>query len=225
MDIQPLPSNKKLSVITSQGPETLTGIYFQPTTQPARNYHKFVKPFNFMIMKTFKWTDRRTDFGWNARRLSFLKNSLLLLMAVFAFSSCEENMWLRSEKKLKSQIQGTWSRIPLQANAKKDETWTIRDGVIAIAETEKQNNGKDDGYKDMNTSDNLDTLVYDLGNYSVDAKLDNAYIRLSGLEEDVVESAKQGLSAKWTIVDIDNSILVLAAENGSAVIQREFEKK
>ena len=178
-----------------------------------------------MIMKTFKWTDRRTDFGWNARRLSFLKNSLLLLMAVFAFSSCEENMWLRSEKKLKSQIQGTWSRIPLQANAKKDETWTIRDGVIAIAETEKQNNGKDDGYKDMNTSDNLDTLVYDLGNYSVDAKLDNAYIRLSGLEEDVVESAKQGLSAKWTIVDIDNSILVLAAENGSAVIQREFEKK
>jgi len=149
--------------------------------------------------------------------------SVLILIAI-TFAGCEENMWLKSEKKLRGKIEGSWTRLQVSANYSSDEIWTYRDGVIVIVTTEKKSNGTDEGYADFNKSD-LDTLVLDVGNYSLDAKIDNAYLKLSGLEENIVESAKQGLNAKWTIVDIDGSVLYIAAENGSAVIQREFEKR
>lgn len=149
----------------------------------------------------------------------------VLAIAALTFAGCEENMWLKSEKKLRNNLEGTWTRLWVTKVVTVNESWTFRDGVIVIVSTELTTNSLDDGYIDLNTSDNKDTVTYDVGNYSVDAKVDNAYLRLSNLEENIIEAAKQGLSAKWTIVDIDGSLLYIAAENSSAIIQREFEKK
>jgi hypothetical protein len=146
-------------------------------------------------------------------------------LITITFTSCEENMWLRSEKKLRNDIQGTWNRLFVTSHVTANEYWTFKDGVIAITTVEITGSSLDDGYADVNKTDGQDTLTLDYGNYNVDAKIDNAYLRLSGLEENIIESAKQGLNAKWTIVDIDSKTFYIAAENGSAIIQREFEKK
>lgn len=166
----------------------------------------------------------RNHFSLMVSVKSGVKISLLFLISL-TFSSCEENMWLRSEKKLRGKIEGSWSRLFVTSNVTNNETWTFNDGVLVIDITEKTPNNKDDNYDDSNDADGLDTLYMDYGNYSVDANLDNAYLKLDNLEKFTIESAKQGLNAKWTIVDIDGGILYIAAENGSAIIQREFEKK
>lgn len=151
--------------------------------------------------------------------------ALFVILALIGFSSCEENMWLRSEKKVRNKLEGTWNRLFVTSVISKNETWNFANGVVVIVETEKIDNHTDDGFIDLNKTDNVDTITVDYGNYSVDAKIDNVYLKLSNLEENVVESAKQGLSAKWTFVDIDNHIMYIAADNGAAIVQREFEKK
>jgi|GEM_PF-699035 len=176
-------------------------------------------------MKTMAWL--RTFFSKikiHSGLVATGKISLAVLL-VAGFISCEENMWLKSEKKLRGQIEGTWDKLFVTSHVYTNETWEFKDGTILITVTEKTDNHFDDGYVDLNKADGLDTMIMDLGNYSINAKIDNAYLTLSNLEENVVESAKQGLNAKWTIVDISNGGMYIAADNGTAIIQREFEKE
>lgn len=178
-------------------------------------------------MKTYAGLGKLNTWGLkNTLRLNskFTLNIFFLCLMAIGFYSCEENMWLKSEKKLRNNLEGTWNKLFVTANVSSIETWTFKDGVILIVGTEKKDNGIDDGYTDLVTNDKLDTLMLDAGNFSVDAKIDNSYIKLYNLEETVIESAKQGLNGKWTIVDIDSDILYIAADNGSAIIQREFQK-
>ncbi len=158
------------------------------------------------------------------RIIRSLSGIVLFVSLVIGMSGCEENMWLRSEKKLRGKIEGSWNKLFVTQQVVSKETWTFKDGVLVITGVEKNPNSIDDGIADVVQNDGSDTLSMDIGNYSIDAKIDNAYLKLSNLEKNVVESAKQGLNGKWTIVDIDNNTLYIAAENGSAIIQREFEK-
>jgi hypothetical protein len=182
-------------------------------------------------MKNLTWIPELRKPLTTAEKKSFPRIKLspfialfLLALMVTGFYSCEENMWLKSEKKLRGQVEGSWNRLYPGAGVQVYETWTFKDGVVSIVITEKEHNTTDEGYADFNKTD-VDTISVDYGNFSIDTKIDNAYLKLSNLEKNVVESAKQGLNAKWTIVDISGTILYIAAENGSAIIQREFEKK
>lgn len=165
--------------------------------------------------------EKLVSLSWKFKAVKIVS----IIFVVLFLSSCEENMWLRSEKKVRNELEGNWNRLSMTKNVIKIETWSFKDGVVVITETEMVPNNLDDGFKDLNTSDGLDTVTIDVGNFSLDTKLNNVFLRLSELEKNVVESAKQGLNAKWTIVDIDKNLLFIAADNGSAIIQREFEKK
>src|SRR5258705_7986218 len=133
-----------------------------------------------------------------------MKRFLLFALISFAmlFWSCETNHYFQSEKKLKSEIQRTWTlvRIPATEDA---EEWTFSEGKIARLR--------------FNASSG--TLKSE-ASYSVSTTLSNAYLEIEGLP------SLDQLDGKWNIIELNKDDLIIALKKGgSGVLEREFVPK
>lgn len=127
---------------------------------------------------------------------AFLVCCMLFLLA------CESNNHLRSEKKLKSQIQASWRLVyPLG-----EETWRFEDGIFYAT---KIING---------------TIHQDTGTYKIEATWKEPYVTISDAE--LINAGPVNLNDKWTIIELDDKVLFITIRpDGSGLLQREFVKE
>ena len=146
----------------------------------------------------------------------------LSIVMTFLFTACEDNMFLRSEKNLKKEIQHVWKREFLTFSTY-EEDWNFVNGKVYITRIEFNGNDTlDNGLIDLNTHDNVDT--FDISEYSINAKIFNSFIKFSTFSAD---SSVIQYNTEWTIVELSDNVLYLATDgpHGSGVLQREFTKK
>jgi hypothetical protein len=145
----------------------------------------------------------------------------LFVIAVPLFSSCEDNMFLRSEKKMKSELQGVWQREFLgDTSIHYNEYWIFNGDYLytAIEQTSGGSTG-DVCAPDANDVDNSDTSV--ITHFKIDARIFRAYLKLQpsfACDTDFVDN--------WEFVELEDDVLYIAADNplGPGVFQREFFK-
>ena len=143
-----------------------------------------------------------------------MKNLLLLAFSfmLLTFVGCENNDMLLSEKKLNSKIQNNWKVLSPSTITDYNETWSFRDGNVVIVS------------KDKTGAEKSVT-----GKYSIDAKINNAYLTLSDFNyQNQIAShwLASELNRKWTIVELDNGIMYISGIDDKNVIRSiEFAQR
>ena len=135
-----------------------------------------------------------------------MKNILLicLLLGGLILPSCENNEILLSEKKLKSELQGTWKIVSPRPVDDFIEYWTFSDGTVTITSTRNASN------------------LTSTGTYSVDAKFSKAYISLSSFTfANFIYSGfdADDLNRRWTLVELNDGVLYLSATDSNGAIR------
>ncbi len=136
-------------------------------------------------------------------------------------SSCEDNMVLRSEKKMKKEIQGTWQREFLGDTAVHyQEQWIFKDDKLYTVFTRNDPPDiYDDGAPDSTIADNKDTSI--VSKFEIDTKISRAYIKFQLVYGDTTRFID-----KWEFVTLDSDVLYLATDDPqtNTVLQLEFAK-
>jgi len=151
-----------------------------------------------------------------------MKNLLFILAGVvmISLSGCEQNDLLLSEKKLNEKIQKTWKVLYASSNDS-HERWSFNGGSVAL------------NFKKFDVNGNVISDTTFLGNYSIDARLTKAYVKLSNFT--VADSAAVwvtnsgfkavDLNRAWTIVILENDVMYLSAtDNAGAIRSLEYIK-
>jgi hypothetical protein len=143
-----------------------------------------------------------------------MKNLLLLAFSfmLLTFVGCENNDLLLSEKKLNSKIQNKWKVLSASTSTDYNEIWSFRDGKVVIVS------------KDATGAEKTVT-----GIYSIDSKINNAYVTLSGFTyQNQIAShwLASELNRKWTIVELDNGVMYISGIDDKNVIRSiEFAQR
>ena len=138
---------------------------------------------------------------------------ILFLLGLTSFYSCQKQEYLKSEKEIKKELQGTWilSPIPRYDTIRNPysvnehlETWTFNDTKVTIV-----NNGQ--------TS---------ISTYSVKTTLSKAEFFLDGITPVFTPPARMRNNGTWQIVKLDDRILSIASDKDGAtgLTQLEFHK-
>jgi hypothetical protein len=142
-------------------------------------------------------------------------------------------MILRSEKKIKSDLQGSWQREFLGRDPFVDNPacapdivyynvlWNFNgDNLYVIVETPIAFAG-DFGVVDINKLDKRDTTI--ISKFKIDAKVLRAFIKLQLIDKGTDSTI---FIDKWEFVDLDKNTLYLATDHPvtNTVEQREFFK-
>ncbi len=152
-----------------------------------------------------------------------MRVALILITSLFFLASCEDNMILRSEKKIKEDLQGTWQREYLgDTNFTAQEFW-IFDGdkfYSTFVEIDPPDI-VDNGARDSTLSDNVDTVV--ISGFKIDARVLNAFLKFQLIDKGNDTTV---FVDKWEFVTLDDNTLYLATDDpkGGSVLQREFFK-
>lgn len=143
-----------------------------------------------------------------------MKNLLLLAFSfmLLTFVGCENNDLLLSEKKLNSKIQNKWKVLSASTTTDYNEIWSFRDGKVVIV-------SKDETGAEKSVT----------GTYTIDAKINNAYVTLSGFNyQNQIAShwLASELNRKWTIVELDNGVMYISGIDDKNVIRSiEFAQR
>lgn len=150
-----------------------------------------------------------------------MKRLIPFLLLAIIFTSCEDNMFLRSEKKMKRELQGTWQREFLGDTSKHYNEYWIFNGsdLYTVTELFDPPDTYDDCAPDERLSDNMDTSI--ISGFDVDARIFKAFLKLQARYE-----CDTGFVDKWEFIELDDGVLYLAADNpiGPGVKQVEFYK-
>lgn len=132
--------------------------------------------------------------------------SFLFLIAMAAtLTSCESNHMFKSEKKIKSDILGTWDMIIFKTD-ELDQNWIFTADSLYILRQEALG------------SANFDTV--DVVDYKIDVTISAPYMIVDGIELD------PEYNKKWTITQLDTKVLAMACDyKNGGVLQKEFVKK
>jgi hypothetical protein len=147
----------------------------------------------------------------------------LFLFGILAllFSSCEDSMFLRSEKKIKSELQGTWERQFQGDTAIHHREYWIFNGDKLYTTFEEHNPPDllDNGAIDLSLTDNNDTVI--ISGFKIDAKVFKAFIKFQLQQGDTTRFVD-----KWDIVELEKKTLYMAADDptGNSVLQLEFAR-
>lgn len=143
-----------------------------------------------------------------------MKNILIvcLFLAGLILPGCENNELLLSEKKLKSELQGTWKIVAPTPNSDCGEIWGFNGGSLTISSSD--------------TSQNFSSS----GQYSVDAKFSKAYVSFSGfVYPGGLPCSKfyaDDLNRQWTLVELKDGVLYLSTTTSNGAIRSlEFIKQ
>jgi len=160
---------------------------------------------------------------------------LFAALIIIVFSSCEDSMILKSEKKMKEDIQGTWLRS-FQGSIKVitkcptvfdsssyDEYWMFKDDNFYSYYMYSPATGCDRGTPDLNDADNIDTAL--VCKFKIDTQILKAFLKFQ-LISGGLDTTGATFYDKWEFVTLDSKILYLATDtkNGAGVQQREFSK-
>lgn len=158
---------------------------------------------------------------------------ILLILSPLLFTSCEDNMVLRSEKKMKQELQGKWQRefLGVQPYVKYcssttdsvpfNEFWIFQgDYYYRVFELESSV-FCDFGADDQTLSDLVDTLT--ISKFKIDARLTRAYLKFQLIDRGVDSTA---FVDRWEFVELEDGVLYLATDDpvSNTVLQREFFK-
>ncbi|MEO8147684.1 MAG: hypothetical protein ABI723_08615 [Bacteroidia bacterium] len=135
------------------------------------------------------------------------------IMICALLSSCETNTFLKSKKKLNSELQGYWSpaygtsQYGTTANNNK-VLWYFKDGEVFI----------------LRTDDTGNDVSIDNGHYSFQNKLDQDYLTIEDLKS-VEYNSMYGFNIKWNLIDLGKNTLDIAGQpHNSGRIEIEFKK-
>lgn len=152
-------------------------------------------------------------------RIIFIFSFICLIL----FSSCEDNMILRSEKKMKSELQGKWEREFLgDTSIHYREYWTFEGSKLYTTLSVKNPPDLvDNGAVDITLADNVDTVI--ITGFKVDAKILRAYLKFQLIDKGVDTTV---FVDKWEFITLDGGVLYLATDdpNSNTVLQVEFKK-
>ena len=150
-----------------------------------------------------------------------MKRLLPFLLLALTFASCEDSMFLRSEKKMKRELQGTWQREFLGDTSIHYNEYWVFDGsnLYTVYELFDPPDTYDECAPDLRMSDNMDTSV--ISGFDVDARIFKAFLKLQPKYE-----CDTGFVDKWEFIELEDDVLYLAADNplGPGVAQIEFYK-
>lgn len=157
---------------------------------------------------------------------------LLAFLGFLIFSSCEESMILKSEKKMKEDIQGTWRRdfqgrdvkmvnCPAPHDSSSlSEYWTFKDNMLYTTFEYEPTLGCDRGTIDLNKND-VDTVI--VSQFKIDTRILDAFLKLqliSGAGDSAITYVD-----KWEFITLDGKVLYLATDDPKGgVLQMEFAK-
>ena len=167
-------------------------------------------------------------------RYFMLQRIFPLVLVILIFSACEESMILKSEKKMKEDIQGTWLRnfqgrqmtiYNCPANddsASVQEYWTFSGDMLYTTFEYDPSLSCDRGTIDLNLTDDIDTAI--ISKFKIDAKIFDAFLKfqlISGAGDSVIKFVD-----KWEFITLDDDLLYLATDDpkGNSVLQLEFSK-
>jgi len=137
--------------------------------------------------------------------MAMFRNLLLIIMLAFIFASCEDSMVLRSEKKMKSELQGRWQREFLgDTSIHYNEFWNFNGDKLytTYEQLEPPDNG-DDGAKDSTIADNVDTVL--ISGFKIDARTFRAYLKLQLIDRGLNDTTV--FIDKWEFVTLDIGVL------------------
>jgi hypothetical protein len=126
---------------------------------------------------------------------------IALLLLTLAFTGCDQFTWFQSAGSVKKKLQHPWRRVFLDITPY-EEDWIFKDGTLTLVQTFKSG-----------------TDTVDQASYKVDVSLFSAKVKLEGFDAD---TTVREYNRNWTIVELDDHVLYIAADAG---IQREFVRK
>lgn len=179
---------------------------------------------------------------------------ILVLLILSPLAGCEDNMFLRSKKKMKEELQGTWKKNHLGNNPSfvcniapnnsteffVQEYWIFKDDRLYTVYDYSTSPTCGFTYPDIGTPDlSLDTLAsgqyvhFDnsdtnvVAGFSIDTDVFKAFLNLefiSGNNDTLVSD--NNLVPEWEFVELEDNRLYIAADNasGNTVLQMEFYK-
>lgn len=159
---------------------------------------------------------------------------LLAAGILLIFSACEDSMFLKSEKKMKDDLQGLWLRNfqgihPAVVNCPSNgdssyfnEYWTFNGSKLYTTFEYETIQGCDRGTPDSNKTDRADTVI--ISDFKIDTRIFNAFLKfqiISGVNDSVIS-----FPDKWEFITLDDDVLYLATDNpqNTSVLQLEFSK-
>jgi hypothetical protein len=139
-------------------------------------------------------------------------------------------MILRSEKKMKKELQGKWQRSFLGISPVKKcsgdstlykEFWSFNGDYLYVTNEYEDMLGCESGVPDVNYADLQDTLV--ITKFEIDARTLKAYLKLQLIDRGNDSTA---FVDKWEFITLDDDVLYIATDDpkGNSVLQREFFK-
>lgn len=123
-----------------------------------------------------------------------------LFPAFFIFSSCEKTEMFKSEKTIKKQLVGTWSRIPIPKTLA-DMSWIFDEsGNVYIQEA---------------------GMTGDTGTYEIKTTLTKVELKIKNLDQHDYHNAI------WQVVLLDDEVLVMANDHSGAsgIKELDFQKR
>lgn len=125
-----------------------------------------------------------------------------LMLTGFVLSSCEKTEFLKSEKGIMSELNGTWSMIQIPSNLP-DETWTFDNGTIIRKAAPSR-------------GENL--VEIGRASYTVHTTMTKVTIDIDGIA---------CYTGTWQIIKLTKSVLVLDTDfDGNAgILEKNFQKK
>jgi hypothetical protein len=141
-------------------------------------------------------------------------------------------MFLKSEKKMKEDLQGTWLRSFQGINPYfvgcgtdtlyYDEYWTFEGDNLYTTFNYDQAVSCDRGTPDSVTTDAIDTAI--VSGFKIDTRIFNAFLKLQLISGG--GDSGYVFVDKWEFITLDDQVLYLATDDpkGNSVLQVEFLK-
>jgi hypothetical protein len=137
---------------------------------------------------------------------SFIRTASIFSIIAILFYSCESNHFFKSEKKLKSNLEGTWNRVQI-SGSEPIEQWTFLGGTVSISQVKQ------------------DSTIIISGSYSIDATLTAPFLKIEDLSRDSI-GFPTDYDIKWSIVQLDERVLDIVADIPTGgLAQIEFTKQ
>ncbi|HNP47293.1 MAG TPA: hypothetical protein PKL85_00575 [Bacteroidia bacterium] len=137
----------------------------------------------------------------NMKKIYYLFIACLVLLTGITFSSCEKSEFLKSEKGVMSELNGSWSMIQIPSSLP-GEVWTIDNGTLV--RTTPATNGEG-------------TTELGRGTISVHTTMTKVEITIDGFPR---------YNGTWEVVKLDKSVLVIDTDQDgtTGLLEKNFQK-
>ena len=133
-------------------------------------------------------------------RITLQKLIPVIVIVTFILTGCEKEEILMSSSKVDGQLQSTWEKVEMTAtNPSAKVSWKFSDGKVYLIKHE---------------------TVLATGNYKVDASMTKVNVVTSDFPSGV-----DYMNGKWTVITLDDDILVMAETYSGGTYEVEFTKK